>query len=312
MKECKRIVLLGSSGMLGQDLLATCRAHNGSEMYAFADRTAIDITNEPALCKMIREVQPDVIVNAAAFTDIDAAENHRDEAARVNRDGPATLADLARDLDALLVQFSTDHVFSGSASRSYRPDDDTDPVNWYGQTKLDGENAIRNSGCRYLIIRSSWLFAAQGRNFVQQILDESRTSESLSAKVDQRGRPTLSCDLADFTCRLITDGATGTFHVANQGDCTLYEFAEAILQIAGLDGHLSPVRTEDCPQPARRPQFSVLDLTETTERVGCPRHWRDALAYCMGDILDEPDDYSVGQSALVCQRTKHRRRVGSV
>lgn len=301
MKECKRIVLLGSSGMLGQDLLATCRARNGSEMHAFADRLAMDITNEPALREMIRDVHPDVIINAAAFTDVDAAEQHRDEATRVNRDGPATLADLARDLDALLVQFSTDHVFSGSASRSYRPDDDTDPVNWYGQTKLDGENAIRNSGCRYLIIRSSWLFAAQGSNFVQQILDESRTSESLSAEIDQRGRPTLSRDLADFTCRLIIDGNMGTFHVANQGDCTRYEFAEAILQIAGKGGQLSPVRTEDRPQLARRPQFSVLDLTDTNERVGYPRHWRDALADCMGDILDEPDGYSVGRSSLVCQ-----------
>lgn len=278
------VVLLGSSGMLGQELISAC-PELAKRMVAFADSTALDVTDEAAVRAALVPLKPAIIINATAYTNVDGAESDRDQAARVNGDGPGILARIAVEQGALLVHYSTDYVFNGEGRRPYAVTDPTDPVNWYGATKLAGEVAIRRSGCRHLIIRTSWLYAPHGRNFVQTILQHAAAKPELRVVMDQRGRPTLAADLAEMTCRLIHRGAEGTFHATNSGDCSWFEFAEAIVDEAGLACRVLPIETNEFPRPARRPRFSVLDLSGTTNLIGQPRHWLDALRACLREIL---------------------------
>lgn len=280
------IVLLGSSGMLGQELLSVCEPLGGS-FHAFADSEALDVSNRSAVLAAMASIRPTVILNATAYTNVDGAETEREKASRVNGDGPRNLAEAARIHGALLVHYSTDYVFSGEGRRPYAVCDPESPVNWYGESKLRGERAVREVGCRHLILRTSWLYAPHGRNFVQTILHHARTASELKVVTDQRGRPTLAADLARMTCQLIRCGVEGTFHVANSGDCSWFEFAGAIVDEAGFPCRIIPVETREFPRPAHRPQYSVLDLSKTASMLGQPRHWRDALSECMRIILND-------------------------
>lgn len=284
----EKLVLLGSSGMLGQELLSACRAR-GCSPITFADSTVLNVTDHDAVREELFAIRPSVIINATGYTNVDQAEAEHDLAAAVNHGAVANLANIARELDATLVHYSTDYVFDGEANLPYAVDATTAPLNMYGRTKLDGERAIVKSGCEYLIIRTSWLYAPHGANFVNTILRLASERESLRVVTDQRGRPTLCADLAQITCRLLDAGARGVMHGTNEGDCSWFEFAEAIVETAGLNCRIEPTVTAEFPRPARRPRFSVLDLTEANDLIGFGRHWRDALADCIDIVLHDGD-----------------------
>ncbi len=274
------IVIIGSTGMLGRELVAACR-HRGLEARGFAGPDEIDVTDEDAVHRLVAREGPSVVINATGYTDVDGAEAEPQAADRVNRIGPACLARACRDAGTLLVHYSTDYVFDGRSDHPYRPGDAPNPISVYGRSKLAGEREVTSAGCRYLLIRSSWLFAAHGRNFVRTILDLAAKRAEIDVVDDQCGRPTYAPDLARMTLQLLDRGAHGTFHVANDGHGTWFELAGAIMEQAGLPCRVRPCTTADMPRPAARPRYSVLDLADTAALIGAPRPWKEALADCL-------------------------------
>ncbi len=274
------VVIVGSSGMLGRELVEAC-ARRGRAAVGLGGREAVDVTSEASVRRMMVETAPGVVINATGYTDVDGAEANPAAADLLNRAGPGNLGRACRDAGALLVHYSTDYVFDGRATRPYRVNDEARPINAYGRSKLAGEREIAASGCRFLLIRTSWLFAPHGRNFVTTIADLASRRPCIDVVNDQRGRPTYAADLADMTLSLLDKEAGGTLHAANDGECSWHELAKAVVEHAGLSCDVRPCATSAHPRPAARPAYSVLDLSTTIDQIGPPRHWREALAECI-------------------------------
>ncbi len=268
--------------MLGRELAA---ALTRAGVLALAGRADLDITDAEAVRRVLSSVRPRVVINAAGYTDVDGAEAEPELADQVNRAGPGNLSRACREIGALLVHYSTDYVFAGDAERPYCAGDTPHPINAYGQTKLAGENEVTESGCRHLLIRTSWLFASHGRNFVRTILDLALQRPTLDVVDDQFGRPTYAPDLAHMTIALLEHEAQGTFHAANDGQCSWYELARAVSESAGLACDIRPCPTSAQPRAARRPAYTVLDLSATAAIIGQPRHWKEAVADCVERLM---------------------------
>ncbi len=280
------ILIIGSTGMLGRELAAECD-RRGTDYRALVGPDDLDVTQAAAVSETLRREMPAVVINATGYTDVDGAETNRAVADLVNGAGPGNLARVCRDLDCMLVHFSTDYVFDGRAGRPYLVDDEPNPINAYGRSKLAGDHAIVEAGCRHLLIRTSWLFAAHGHNFVRTILGLASRQPTLNVVDDQHGRPTYCPDLARMTFDMIDRDAQGTYHAANDGDCTWFDLATAIVAQTRTACEVRRCRTSDHPRPAPRPAFSVLDLSATTALIGCPRHWSLAVADCVGQLIDQ-------------------------
>jgi dTDP-4-dehydrorhamnose reductase len=281
------ILIIGSTGMLGRELAAECD-RRGTDCRTLAGSDDLDVTQAAAVSETLRREMPAIVINAAAYTDVDGAEANQAQADLVNGTGPGNLARVCRELDCMLVHFSTDYVFDGRAGRPYLVDDEPNPINAYGRSKLLGDQAIVETGCRHLLIRTSWLFAAHGNNFVRTILRLAGGEPTLNVIDDQHGRPTYCTDLARITFDLIEHDAQGTYHAGNDGHCTWFDFATAIVGQARSACEVHRCPTTDHPRPAPRPGFSVLDLAATTALIGSPRHWSDAVADCVGQLIDQP------------------------
>jgi dTDP-4-dehydrorhamnose reductase len=269
------VLLLGAGGMLGRawrELLAG----RGIGVTAVG-RAECDLADPSAPARVIAD-RFATVINCAAYTAVDAAETEPAAAHEINAAAVGRIAARCRDTGARLVHYSTDYVFPGTTAVAYKTDDPTDPVNEYGLSKLAGERLVRESGCRHLIVRTSRLYAPWGKNFVRTIAAAARTKASLKVVDDQTGRPTSAEGLADATLRLLAAGAEGTHHVCDSGRCTWYEFAVEIAAFAGPACVVQPCGTADFPRPARRPPFSVLDLTATEDLIGPLRPWKDNLA----------------------------------
>jgi dTDP-4-dehydrorhamnose reductase len=277
-----RWLITGAAGMLGSDLrqLLTVR---GEQMVAL-DRADLDITDSSAVHASIREHAPSIIVNCAAYTAVDRAEEEEGLATAINGSAVEHLAAAANAVDALLVQVSTDFVFDGSSNRPYEVTDPTAPVSAYGRSKLLGEIHAAEVR-RHLIVRTSWLFGENGPSFVAAIRNQiAKGTNPLRVVSDQRGRPTYTPHLAAALVRLARmEGARGIFHYADQGECSWYDLARAIVEESGADVDVVPVTTAEFPRPARRPAYSVLS-TERYERVTgvAPASWREGL----GEFLE--------------------------
>ena len=241
-------------------------------------RSELDVTDEAALCARILQMEPDVVFQCAAFTAVDDAEACFDEALRVNAEATASAARACHKTGAALVYPSTDYVFSGTGDRPYRPDDPTDPLNAYGRSKRAGEEAAGEAG-RWLVVRTSWLYGAGGRNFVDTVRGLARERDRLEVVDDQVGRPTWTGTLARVTVELVSRGAEGIHHVTDGGEpVSWWGVAKEIVERIGSPAEVVPVSSERFARPARRPGYSVLDCSGA-ERVvgeGMPG-WREVL-----------------------------------
>lgn len=270
-----RIAVTGAGGMLAHDLIAAA-TDRGDEVLAF-DRKVLDVTDGDAVLRAMGDAKPEVIVHCAAYTRVDDAEDNERDAFLVNGTGTLHVARAANACGALLVYPSTDYVFDGSSAVPYGVDAPTAPLNAYGRSKIQGEDAARAAG-RFMIVRTSWLYGAGGRNFVRTMLERGRAGAMLRVVDDQRGAPTWTGDLAAMILGLVRANAPdGIYHATNAGDTTWYEFARAIFDSAGIAADLSPVSSNEYPQRAQRPKYSVLDCSRTYAVTGAAPHWRDAL-----------------------------------
>jgi|SRR5690606_21206628 len=278
-----RILLTGADGQVGTELRRSlgplgqlvCTTRRGSLPDGSACEHA-DFNQPETLASLVARVRPDVVVNAAAYTAVDRAESEPDLAYRINAEAVGVLAGACTDIGARLVHYSTDYVFSGDSDRPWREDDPTCPVNAYGASKLAGEQAIRASGCRHMIFRIAWVYAAHGHNFFRTMLRLAAEREVLHVVDDQHGAPTPAHWVADATAQVIGGGheGSGTWHLAPQGHTTWHGFTERILVLlreAGLPGHvpeLVPVASSSFPAAARRPRWSVLDSSRASREGG--------------------------------------------
>ena len=301
------ILLFGADGQVGfelhrllpaiADTIATTRI---GVVPGVAPCRALDLAVPGAAAALISEVRPRWIVNAAAYTAVDRAEDEPALAQRVNGDALGEIGSAARAIGARVLHFSTDYVFSGEGTRPWREDDATAPRNVYGRSKLAGEQALAASGCQYLLLRTAWVYGARGRNFLRTMLKLARTRDELSVVADQRGTPTSSRAIAAgaFACMLRADAAAdarwGTYHLSCAGEATWHEFANAIFAgavRAGLLPKLPTVRaiaSSEFPTRAHRPAWSVLDDSRVAEvfDVRLPA-WRDALDHVLGELAEQ-------------------------
>lgn len=269
--EWKQFVLLGSGGMLGRAF--TSRMPDA----VTPSRDQVDM-NDPKTIDSLSLDSSSMLINCTGYTDVDGAENDREQADRVNGESVGVLAQKCAQANALFVHFSTDYVFNGKTSHPYPVDAPLDPINAYGASKTQGEQLIRASGCRHLIVRSSWLYAPWGTNFVLSMLRLMKERDSIQVVNDQFGRPTSAEHLATTTMQLIEAGCTGIYHVTDLGQCSWFQFAEEIARLIEYRGRIEPCRTEEFPRPAKRPAYSVLDVSETMKVVGRMPEWRENLA----------------------------------
>ena len=249
-------------------------------------RTQLDITDRPAVVDALGRYGPDFVVNCAAFTGVDQAEGEAAEAFRVNRDGAGIVASGAAAAGARVVHVSTDFVFDGHRRLPYGPDDQPGPLCVYGESKLAGEKAVR--GVDGLVVRTSWLYAATGRNFVTAILRRGSRGEPLQVVDDQTGSPTWVDDAAAAILDLLERDVRGVWHVAGTGEATWLQLAAEALRIRGLDVPVTPVSSDAWGAAATRPRYSVLDVSDTEALLGrrLP-HWREALRRCL-ERADKP------------------------
>lgn len=272
----RRVLVTGSAGMLGRDLVPVL-AGAGCEVFA-RPKAELDITAADQVGRAFREIRPDVLVNCAAFTQVDAAETDP-HAFEVNGGGARVLAQACLRQSCQLVQISTDFVFAGEKATPYLEADRTGPLSAYGRSKLEAEEAALAVPTG-LVVRSSWLFGRGGANFVEAILKQVEGGKrSLSVVVDQRGRPTATTDLAEAILALLEAGAVGVFHFANGGEATWFDFAQDILLLSGHgDVALQPATSEAMARPARRPAYSVLATGKYEAVTGrAVRHYREPL-----------------------------------
>jgi dTDP-4-dehydrorhamnose reductase len=271
-----KVLVTGGAGMLARALVPEL-VRRGHEVEA-PPRSVLDVTDEAAFCARILQMQPDAVFQCAAFTAVDDAETREVEAFRVNAAATEYAAAACHKIGAALVYPSTDYVFAGTASRPYRPEDPTDPVNAYGRSKLAGEEAARGAG-RWLVVRTSWLYGAGGRNFVDTIRALAREGDRLEVVDDQVGRPTWTGTLAKAMVELMMRGAEGVLHVTDGGEpVNWYGVAREIVRRTGAGADVVPVPSARFPRPASRPSYSVLDCSGAERVLGeTMPEWRGVL-----------------------------------
>ena len=268
-----RILITGSGGQLGSDL---CRMLAGETVIP-KDLPDFDLT-QPEIEVQIQNAKPDVIIHAGAYTDVDGAERTPDLAMAVNREGTARVARAAAHLGARLIYVSTDYVFDGAATVPYTEQDAPNPINAYGMSKWQGEQAVFASGADALVVRTAWLYGHYGNNFVKSIMSAARREPVLRVVSDQRGCPTFTEDLASALIALMAKEVSGVIHVTNRGDCTWHEFAQAIVREMGLTVPVAPITTEEAGRVAKRPRFSVLNQDRLVSLGVQMPEWRRSLA----------------------------------
>jgi dTDP-4-dehydrorhamnose reductase len=275
-----RILVTGAEGLLGTAVVADARGR-GLDVAALGHQ-ALDVTDERAVREAVDATGPDALVHCAAYTAVDRAEQEPERARAVNRDGTRFVAGAAAQANATLVYVSSDYVFDGRKRSPYLPSDEPRPLSVYGRTKLEGEEAAREMGGEVLVVRTSWLYG-RSSGFVPAIVRRAREGQALRVVDDRRGRPTWAPHAAAAMLDLLETGARGIWHVAGQGECTWFELAREVLELEGLTVDLEAVSTAEYGAPAPRPEYSVLDLAATEERIGRSLpHWRTGLRECLG------------------------------
>jgi dTDP-4-dehydrorhamnose reductase len=251
-----KVMIIGSEGMLGHDLVDVLSLEHDISTTTI---WTLDITDINKTIETVRNINPDVVVHAAAFTDVDGSESKADLAYQVNAIGTRNVAVACRETDSALVYICTDYVFDGTKGSPYYEYDQTNPLSVYGKTKHLGEVYIRDLLDKFYIVRTSWLYGFHGPNFITTMLKLAETHDKISVVGDQIGSPTYTLDLAKAIAQLIEKPAYGIYHVTNSDHCSWYEYAQLIFEIAGKKVELDPVTTEEFSSPAPRPKYSVLE-----------------------------------------------------
>ena len=291
------VLVTGANGQLGREIRRLAAPDGPHYLFSDVNRLPgeetlyLDITDIEAVRLVCESEQVDVIVNCAAYTDVERAERDSAMADLLNHRAAANLAQVAKERDAVLIHISTDYVFHGDRSEPYPEDWTTAPLGVYGATKLLGEKAVTESGCRYLIFRTAWLYSPYGKNFVKTMLQLTAERDSLSVVCDQIGTPTCAADLAALIVDIVAGrrfSPQGIYHYTDEGVCSWYDFACAIRDIAGNRCDIRPCRSSEYPAKAARPSYSVLDKTKVRRTFGVTiPHWHASLAACMERIRSE-------------------------
>ena len=286
-----KVLITGSNGQLGSEIKELASDYENLECI-FRDLPELDICDTKALTTCIVDENINAVINCAAYTAVDKAEENPVIAQQVNAKGVLNLVNALKKVDGKLIHISTDYVFDGNHSQPYKETDPVSPKGVYGETKRAGELAVLNSSIDAIVIRTSWLYSAYGNNFVKTMLRLGNFKESIQVVYDQIGTPTYAKDLAK-TCLDILSNAGSTniskkgslYHYSNEGVASWYDFARAIMEISNIDCNIIPIETKDYPTQAIRPLYSVLDKSKITSdfKVTIP-HWRDSLANCLKKI----------------------------
>ena len=279
-----RVLVTGANGQLGSELKLVA-----STDYLFTDIAELDIADEGAVVEFVEQNKIDIIVNCAAYTNVDRAEEEPEVAKRVNTTAVALLARVARRYNARLIHISTDYVFGAEVfDTPIKEGQEPAPLGVYGRTKLLGERLIEESGCDYVIIRTSWLYSTYGKNFVKTILRLAEEREELRVVNDQIGSPTYAKDLASVIVQICEREGfeAGVYHYSNRGEISWYDFAQAIVEIGGTKCRVTPCTTVEYGAKAPRPAYSVLDTSKICKALRCDiPDWRDSLVECINKML---------------------------
>ena len=292
MNNKKNILITGANGQLGNCLRDLAADFQDKYNFYYTDVAELDITDAEAIEKFVVDNRIDIIINAAAYTAVDKAEDEADMAHLINCTAVGNLAKAAKNHGLKLVHISTDYVFSGELATPYVETDAPNPQSVYGSTKLAGERAIEESGCRAIIIRTSWLYSEYGNNFVKTMLRLGAERESLRVVCDQIGGPTYAGDLAKVIFCLIENGlehkGVELYHFANEGVCSWFDFSKAIMEMAGLPCRVEAIPTSEYPAKAHRPSYSVFNLgkIKSATKVGIP-YWRDSLILTINKLREK-------------------------
>ena len=283
-------LVTGADGQLGREMQIASRSSRNRFIFTdiAGEYERLDITDPQAITDSVRENHVNVIVNCAAYTDVDKAETDPETANLLNNIAAGNLADAMKAVNGTLIHISTDYVFQGDRNIPCREDWPTEPLGVYGKTKLAGEKSIEATGCASIIIRTAWLYSPFGKNFVKTMRDLTSSRESLKVVFDQVGTPTYAGDLAETICRIIENGQldkTGIYHFSNEGVCSWFDFAKAICEMSGNTCDIRPCHSDEFPSPVARPHFSVLDKTKIKQTFGIRiPYWTDSLKRCIEEI----------------------------
>ena len=289
-----KILLIGKNGQVGYELERSLACLG---KVIATERTELNLADKASIQSYITSTSPNLIVNAAAYTAVDKAETEKELAYQINATAPKVMAEQAAKLGIPFIHYSTDYVYNGTGDRPWLESDDTDPVNYYGETKRAGEEAIEQSGCDYLIFRTSWVYDSRGHNFLKTMLRLTETRDELSIIDDQIGAPTFSRHIADATASVISQSLlnksfwtthSGIYHLVGEGETSWYGFAKAIFELSVLSGGkqpiLTPIPTTEYRTPAKRPTNSRLNTSKLKQHFNIQLpHWKQSLALVLAD-----------------------------
>ena len=292
-----KILVTGKNGQLGQSIKRLLDeksiANLNSFSFVFTSREELNLENLESIQSYFVSDDIDVIINCAAYTNVDEAEEDQNQANLINHNAVKELAKISKKNKIKLIHISTDYVFNGHKSKPYTEDDKASPINIYGETKLAGEQAIISiMPFNSIIIRTGWVYSEFGNNFVKTVLNLAKKNNTLNIVSDQIGTPTYAYDLAHSILNIVSteqflenEKQTAIFHYSNEGKSTWYEFAKEIISIAGINCHLNPIKTEDFPLPANRPKYSILSKKKILKEYALNiNHWKDALKACLQNL----------------------------
>ena len=286
------ILVTGANGQLGHEMQSV--AEKSGDKFVFTDVAGgyerLDITDVEAVRRMVAEREIEVIVNCAAYTNVDKAETDVELADMLNNKAAGNLAQAMKEVDGTLIHVSTDYVFQGDRNVPCREEWPTNPLGVYGKTKLAGEKSIEATGCKHIIIRTAWLYSKWGKNFVKTMQNLTATRDTLKVVFDQVGTPTYAGDLAAVVGHIIGSGQldkTGVYHFSNEGVCSWFDFAKAICELSGNTCDIQPCYSEEFPSPVERPHFSVLDKSKLKSTFGVTvPYWTDSLKKCIAELAE--------------------------
>lgn len=271
-----KILVTGITGQLGFDVVRELKERKFDVIGVSSSE--MDITDENKVREVIKNVSPDAVIHCAAYTAVDKAEEDVEKCMSVNAKGTEYIADICNELDIKMMYFSTDYVFNGEGTKPWSVDDEIKPLNLYGDSKYQGEIAVKNNLEKYFILRISWVFGINGKNFVKTMINLSKNHSQISVVNDQIGSPTYTCDLAKLVADMIVTNKYGVYHVTNEGTCSWYDFAVEIFKKSNIDINVVPVDSSEFPTVAKRPKNSIMDKSKLDEN-GFSRlpKWQDAL-----------------------------------